>query len=337
MREQRITGRKAWFGIVRTALLAVAALALMAGAAQAAAVSVESGVMTYVADSGADNEIVIYDYGYAYLLTDGGGTATTADEHCWEEYDGIMCDLEYVDSAYVDGGDGNDLIAMANTYVTMPVVFDGNDGDDIITGSAGNDTLSGGSDDDLLTGRAGDNDLNGNAGQDTLRGGNDADDLDGGTEFDTVDYSWRTANLNLNAGDNLAYDGADGEGDNIRYSAEVIKAGSGNDVVVVSPSAALGKTYGNGGNDTIYGSNNSWDEFLYGGAGSDTIYGNNGLDWIEGNAGTDTIYGGAYPDRIKVENDDDDVVDCGSGSDEAWADLSPFDASLTNCETVNRN
>ncbi|MBI4897455.1 MAG: hypothetical protein HY827_03710 [Actinobacteria bacterium] len=311
-------------------------MALTAGTAQAAAVSVESGVMTYVTDSGADNEIVISDYGSEYLITDSESAATTDDPNCWADFGGVLCDAASVDSFYVDSADGNDSIAMANSYLTKPVVFNGGGGNDNITGSAGNDTLNGGAGDDLLSGRDGNNSLNGNDDNDTLRGGNNADDLNGGTGFDTVDYSWRTANLNLNAADNLPYDGADGEGDNIRYSSEVIKAGSGNDVVIVSPSAVLGQTYGNGGNDTIYGSNNSWDEYIYGGAGTDTIYGNNGSDRIDGGSGADTIYGGTHSDTILIRDSENDVVDCGAGSETVTADLLPLDSNLTGCETVNR-
>ena len=92
-------------------------------------------------------------------------------------------------SAEFFGGDGNDT-ANGGSW-TLPLVLDGETGDDDLTGGAGNDWLVGGQLDagaDKLSGGAGDDLIEGNAGDDILTGGEGADvflvEADGG--LDTI-------------------------------------------------------------------------------------------------------------------------------------------------------
>jgi Ca2+-binding RTX toxin-like protein len=156
---------------------------------------------------------------------------------------------------YVHGGGGNDTInASADPD---PLQLFGDNGNDSVIGGSGNDTIHGGS------------------GNDTVDGGLGSDDLfgDGGT--DTADYSHRTENLRLSL-DNVANDGASGEGDNIHADVENILGGSGNDFIQGNPFA--NKLVGNAGNDTIFG-----------GDGNDTLIGGPGNDLLDGQGGTNVI------------------------------------------------
>jgi Ca2+-binding RTX toxin-like protein len=108
--------------------------------------------------------------------------------------------------------------------------------------------------------------LGGENGDDYLDGGLGADGLYGNDGNDTADYSARTVNLSLTQ-DGKANDGQAGEQDNLAFDVEVIKAGSGNDLIVAS--GVPNVVFGNAGNDTIDGSDGI--DTLDGGAGSDRL------------------------------------------------------------------
>lgn len=85
------------------------------------------------------------------------------------------------------GGDGNDWLDAQGA--TTPLVAEGEDGNDRLTGGSGddqlhgddgNDTLRGNGGDDWLVGGDGDDTLNGGAGRDVLEGGDGDDRLTGG-------------------------------------------------------------------------------------------------------------------------------------------------------------
>lgn len=148
----------------------------------------------------------------------------------------------------------------------------------VVDGLAGNDQLLGRSNlQKPLT-------LRGGEGNDTLTGGAKADTFEGGNGTDTADYSIRSVNLNISL-DNIANDGAAGEGDNVKSDVENIKSGSGS--------------------DSIYGSSaaNSLDA----GAGADRVDADAGNDTIRGGRGNDTLSGGAGNDQILGEEDHDTI------------------------------
>jgi Ca2+-binding RTX toxin-like protein len=148
-----------------------------------------------------------------------------------------------------------------------------------IYGAVGNDTLRGGAGDDLLFGGGGD---------DVLLGGVAADGADGfsgGAGNDTVDYGARASAITVTI-DDVADDGAAGEGDNVGTDVEILKGGAGDDTLTGSPNA-----------DTIYG-----------GPGNDTINGGGGADVLNGDAGNDTFDQGAAADG-------GDTINGGAGID----------------------
>jgi large repetitive protein len=145
-------------------------------------------------------------------------------------------------------------------------VVRGGGGDDVIFGGPGNDRLAGGAGDDRLYGWRGADRLFGDSGDDFLQGGPDADRLAGGPGTDTADYSTRHGSLHVTLGRG-ADDGLRGEGDDVRGDVEIVRAGSGDDVLV-----GTGRANG-----------------LYGGAGRDLLRGRGGRDTLAGGRGVDTI------------------------------------------------
>jgi len=207
-----------------------------------------------------------------------------------------------------DGGAGNDTADYAARSVPMSLSLDGfaNDGfeagveadnilptvenisggqgDDLIAGSpfsndlsgnGGNDTIRGLASDDMIRGGAGDDVLFGGNGSDTLNGGSGADLMAGALGFDTVDYSDRFVSLVVTL-DNVADDGASGEGDNVIIDTEAVLGGGGADLIVGSDVANLLR--GNGGADTVYGLGG--DDTINGGIGTDSMFGGDGIDLV---------------------------------------------------------
>jgi len=198
----------------------------------------------------------------------------------------------------VSTGGGNDIVtgqnaglAAATTGFVVPLTVWGGDGDDTITNGAA-----------LGSGLA--NTLNGGAGLDTFpQIGKVADHIVGGTEVDLVDYSSRTAALDISLGGGSA-DGESGENDTLDGTIENVTGGTGNDIInavlattvphvlrggpIVSPATTDVST----GNDTLTGSNGI--DVLWGGAGDDILAGGTGDDTILGGPGSDTI---SFADR----------------------------------------
>jgi Ca2+-binding RTX toxin-like protein len=220
------------------------------------------------------------------------------------EADNVLPDVETVIA-----GAGNDLIVGSSANN----VLIGGAGNDTIRGQQGNDTIKGDAGDDSLDGGDGDDWFDGGAGGDIITGGESA-----GANWgkDTLDYSARTANLNINTTDDQANDGEAGERDNIAWDVDLIKCGKGNDHVV-----ARANVSGGDGNDTLEGvwGGNTFD----GGAGNDVLRAKEDDDvyWIDDptpHVGTtpSILLGGAGDDRL-VAGRGDNVLSGGPGNDTA--------------------
>jgi Ca2+-binding RTX toxin-like protein len=304
--------------------------------------NVRSSIDLIESGSGNDTITPANNVGTQTYGNDGNDTIN-GNTHSWGEY--------------IFGGNGDDTIS-------------GNAGNDVLYGEAGSDTINGGTGNDGIYGGDDTDHIFGNDGSDTINsgeGGSQADDwetinggtgndnistgsgdhqIDGGTGADSIAastgwdqvlYTSRTAALTITANDNTANDGESGEGDNVRSSIDLIDSGSGNDTI--TPANNVGtQTYGNDGNDTINGNTHSWGEYIFGGNGDDVLHGNAGNDVIDAGAGANTVTGDAGNDGIYVQNGTNDSTDCGSGtSDTVNADLSPLDATVSNCENVFRS
>lgn len=162
-------------------------------------------------------------------------------------------------SLTIDGGDGNDTIAVAST-VKLGVHLLGGDGNDLLQGGAGNDTADGG---------AGKDDLRGRAGDDLLRGGDGNDRLSGDIGDDTLGGG--AGNDYLTGGNgNDAISG--GEGNDSLYG------GNGHDTLL-----------GDAGNDLLRG--DSGTDLALGGDDDDNIDG--------GASNNDTVSGGAGRNLVR--------------------------------------
>jgi Ca2+-binding RTX toxin-like protein len=133
-------------------------------------------------------------------------------------------------------------------------VLDGGSGDDDLRGNVGDDTLRGGQDDDLLIGNAGDDFMFGNNDNDTALAAaveDGSDFFEGSVGIDTASYVGRATSVLVSI-NNIANDGAPGEGDDIRTDVENVEGGSGNDTLSANQlQNGPNRLSGNFGNDAI--------------------------------------------------------------------------------------
>jgi Ca2+-binding RTX toxin-like protein len=207
----------------------------------------------------------------------------------------------------VDGDDGNDVIigsadlggtllggngADTITGSTVDDFINAGDGADSVISGDGNDTVFGGDGKDILDGGIGDDSIDAGDGNDDVAGGDGLDSITGGDGADTIDGGLGNDDINGMSGfDSLI----GGEGD------DTLRGGANGDIVA-----------GDLGNDLIEG--NSGDDTLNGGDGSDQIHGGSGNDVIEGDAGTDLLNGQSGNDAINGGSEGDTILG-GSGKD----------------------
>jgi Ca2+-binding RTX toxin-like protein len=308
---------------MKTILIAIAALALAAPAAQASTVSFAPDGALVVTAGPETNSLGIQsdptDATRVRFYEGKPGLTVTAPAPCdaiddsfvscplppagvrmdlggGDDFSAVSSDLPDVPIA-IAGGAGNDWLR-ADTQTTT---LDGGPGDDRLDGGKGPDTLLGGDGKDQLDGREGADRLDGGAGDDLLNGDANKspspDAIDGGPGYDTIESDWEgdedPVNLTLGGG---ADDGRAGEGDDVRNVEKVqthqVSTLAGTDadeylevVQVTSPSTISG----GGGNDTLRASDAA--DRLDGGAGNDDVDGGFGDDTITGGPGRDSLAG----------------------------------------------
>jgi trimeric autotransporter adhesin len=246
-------------------------------------------------------------------------------------------------------GAGNDIVRSGGGN---DIVF-GEAGDDRIFGGEGTNYLFGNQGKDSLFGGSGKDWLDGGEGNDRLEGGNGNDiyvvDAFGdqiidspGTGMETVrssvnwtlpaglDHLFLIGNAiegkgngfnNFIRGNNLANTLEGGDGDDILFGDEVVKANfdfleivkgdvhfltAYEDFFPYLNADGISKSYYNrlyqtndpnlSGNDTLRGGNGS--DTLFGWGGNDKLYGDAGNDFLFGGLGNDQLYGGAGNDRL---------------------------------------
>jgi Ca2+-binding RTX toxin-like protein len=291
------------------ALLAGACAGVLATAAHAGTVSVESHaqtggkILTFVAEPGELNSVSAGIGAQTVSVQDGfGGMVSTlqALPPCSLEAMSYMatCPRAGIDLIAADLGDLED--SFGGMIYTLPVV---------VFAGAGGDNVYGGSLDDALLGEGGADILNGGTGDDLLDGGPGPDRLIGdfagatapmGGSGDVADYSDRTAPVIVSL-DGRAADGEIGEGDNVAVDVEDI--------------------YGGAGGDSLIG--NELTNLLDGDAGDDVI---------TAGAGSDALLGGTGADQLNARDGTIDYVECGPGPDTAIVDAA--DIVMADCEQV---
>ncbi|HEX8104190.1 MAG TPA: hypothetical protein VF533_16345 [Solirubrobacteraceae bacterium] len=274
-------------------------------------------------------------------LDDSADDGVPTDDGSAPESDNVHSDIEDVVT-----GQGQDIVFGSGE----PNRIDGGPGGDRIEGGGGDDVLNGGDSgqsgygqvdriiagdgNDKITGGGGNNGLDGGAGDDTFIEeaawhGNDG--FTGGPGRDTVDYGARTQRIIADNDGVLGDDGEDAdrngtpeEKDRIGKDVEVIKGGSGPDVLTqtlsTAPQSHCTALYGGPGQDTLTGNDDARD-VLQGGPDGDTLYGRGGEDWLIGGPGNDVENGG----------DDDDTFIQGTQSQScagmSWGDVAGSDGA----------
>ncbi len=115
-----------------------------------------------------------------------------------------------VNAVRVDGGNGNDTLAVDESNGPMPAtVLLGGIGTDKLTGGSGNDTIDGGDGNDYLSGGGGSDTINGGAGNDEVAGGAGDDTVALGADNDQ--YIW-------NPGDGDDHVDGDAGTDSLRFN-----------------------------------------------------------------------------------------------------------------------
>ena len=264
---------------MRSLLLALVALALLASPASAAVIEIEDHFCGCDPSSGDEDTrglivraapgelnrisvrvsrrgVVINDLGAG--LTGRCRPASSGGRFCRGQYDGIQVQL----------GDRDDQIDLRDIGGSV----DGGAGDDGIVVAGPPSQLLGGPGADLLDAR-----------------------LAPGT---SVSYADHTAGVTVSRND-LPDDGAAGEGDNVLGSLGGIQGGSGDDTLDAGPDAA--GLVGGAGDDTLIGSPEG--ESLLGQEGNDDLAGGGGNDSLEGGAGADQLGGGTGRDEASYAGD----------------------------------
>ena len=296
----------------------------------------------YVADSGETNDVAITVSGFEFTIVDPGATLSVGPGCTSVGPSEATCSLGFDVRLEVRLGDGNDRLSVADDSDEGSGAYFGAEGSDTILGMGGpfsGEGLSGGPGNDILRGRAG---------SDTLRGGPGADIMSGGTSsepsffgsfphHDTVTYGERSTPVFADA-DGVADDGALSEGDLIKRDVEVIRGGSGDDVlggktINVRRFTEGGKfkfgmeLWGNDGDDVLRGWHSH--DYLIGGGGNDVLHGEGSGDALSGERGSDRLVGGGGHDHFTGGRGDDrlfardgsrDRIGGGGGHDEARID-----------------
>jgi Ca2+-binding RTX toxin-like protein len=214
------------------------------------------GADTFVGDEGSDT--ADYSARTAPLeLTLANGAAAEANDGLPGEGDDLTQTMENV-----VGGRANDVLV-------------GNGSPNELRGGPGNDRIASGpagtcaTDADRLFGDEGDDVFELGAASDC------ADRVSGGAGYDVATYHDRATAVTVRH-DDVANDGAPGEGDDIRTDVEEIVGGNGNDTL--SGGNVAVRILGCGGDDTLTGS-----------PLADSLSGGPGADVVSGLAGDDTL------------------------------------------------
>jgi Ca2+-binding RTX toxin-like protein len=300
------------------ALPAALALAALLAPASARAGTVSTGMtLAFVAGPGEANQVTVARSGDRILFTDALPMSESALACDGNGTTVVSCAAAPAPAAVtVDLGDLDDRLTIGALGGAIRAEGAGGSGIDRLDAAAatGYVALDGGASGDALIAGTVESDLTGGDGADVLTGGPEgasttylmgaaadgADLLAGGAGLDVADYSQRTTALRLTA-DDVADDGAAGEGDRIGQAVERLEGGSAPDVLAAS-ALVDGELSGRGGNDNLAGgpradllSGGEGDDVLAGGAGDDVAApsdgeaADTGADSFAGNDGFDTL------------------------------------------------
>ncbi len=286
--------------------VAVAALALPAGASAAYSGTVAGATATLTGDDAGDALVIgVTGATLSHNLTAGGfasaidfDSATAGDQTL--PSDGTA-------SIVVAAGGGDDTVTAAGVTAAQIAAFtaDGGPGNDVITGTGDADALRGGDGNDRVVGFLGGDDMEGGAGNDVLvwNNGDGSDVMDGDAGNDEVEVNGAAT-----AGDAFTIAAA---GARTRFDRTNLIP------FTLDVSAERMTVNGLGGGDTIAGGAGLAPLVLLtldGGVGADSIGGGDGADLIRGGEENDTLAGGGGDDRVAGDRGDD-TMSGGPGDD----------------------
>jgi Ca2+-binding RTX toxin-like protein len=240
--------------------------------------------------------------------------------------------INSLQTGYVLGGAGNDLITAGVGAVAN---FLADDGNDTLNGADQNDLLSGGAGNDIISGAGGNDLIYGGAGDDQVNAGTGANSIDTGSGNDTIQLesaqTWQggyaaknvDTGSSFGTGEEIVIDGLikhsnviDGGGDNdtlqLQSGSEVfflddafagfnenaLSTGATSTARIINIEAILAGD----GNDIIDLTSNIYtlsdNTSIHGGQGNDTLWTADGSDWLYGDAGNDDLNGGAGNDIL---------------------------------------
>jgi hypothetical protein len=280
---------------MRSLLLALVGLALLAPAASAAEVYLDFNFCACDPSSGGedttglvvtgapgeDNRLSITARPGGVLVEDAGAPLTGDCRRAGSR--GRFC--TFIDYAQVDLGDGNDTLELDGIDTNVSA----GPGDDRVLVSSGGFTLDGG------------------LGADLLEAGRGA--------RATVTYADRAEGVTVRV-NGLPDDGAPGEEDDVRGAITGIEGGKGDDLLE-SGSAVLSME-GLDGNDVLNGGPSA--DTLSGGPGDDELSGGDGDDSMTGQEGADLLVGGSGRDGVSYGYSELPVrLSIGGGADDGAA------------------
>jgi Ca2+-binding RTX toxin-like protein len=277
-----------------------------------------TGTVDYGLNSNSGNDI--FDFNNA---VDGTLTleTTTSDTHLdFQDYTGTGIDIDLSITNVSQTIDTGLIVNLSGTFTSIS----GSDSVDNISGTTLADTIWGGADDDTLYGNAGEDTIDGGDGDDTIDGGADDDTIDGGAGTDTVDESDSGTDpmiVILTNTSGSIENTATGEIDTL-YNIENVNTADGNDQFFISDSDnniidANGETSATGDVATVTGGTGTititrtvTGVTVDDGSGSGGIGRDQYIDVEFVNvSGSDT------DDTFVVDDDQDNILDGGDGSD----------------------
>ena len=143
--------------MLRRAVLIALALALLAPATAAAGTFSRVGdTIVYDDDNGSEDKIAVFDAGTVIRLTRFGAASLGPGAACRFSANGLSvdCPKDGATTVILDLRAGDDVAAV-NSNVSIPVIFNGGDGNDGLFGGSGTDIFRGGAGNDNIISRDG--------------------------------------------------------------------------------------------------------------------------------------------------------------------------------------